>query len=161
MIRIEAKTVKGRDLKPGDLFSMAPTEYWEDANRLTLEVEDGPDIPGTVGEKVFIRTNNPVSPGEEDMDITLVEIHYIQEEEEAPFPAARENWDGKGAHPFVSQGTESESNCGLCDLPEAEGNHKLEPRMANHPFVEQDGTEGTVTEFCDDCGLTMENGNHE
>ncbi len=46
-MKIKATPIKGQDLKPGDLFSTAGQDYW-----------DNPD-PGSVGEKVYIRTNNP------------------------------------------------------------------------------------------------------
>ena len=47
-VRIKAKLVTGRDLKPGDLFSTAGPEYWSTAaDKLS------------VGEMVYIRTNSP------------------------------------------------------------------------------------------------------
>jgi len=46
--RITAVKVLGRDLKPGELFSTVGPQYWDVAmNR------------GSVGERVYIRTNTP------------------------------------------------------------------------------------------------------
>ncbi len=46
-MKIRATPVKGSDLKPGDLFSTASQEYWDNPN------------PGSVGEKVYIRMDTP------------------------------------------------------------------------------------------------------
>lgn len=46
-VRIKAELVTGRDLAPGDLFSTAGPEYWDNA----LD-------RASVGERVFIRTNS-------------------------------------------------------------------------------------------------------
>jgi hypothetical protein len=47
-VKITAVQVLGRDLKPGDLFSIAGPDYW----RTALD-------KGSVGEQVYIRTNVP------------------------------------------------------------------------------------------------------
>lgn len=45
-MKIKATPIKGSDLKPGDLFSTAPQAYWD-------------NIPGSIGERVYIRTDSP------------------------------------------------------------------------------------------------------
>ncbi len=45
-VKITATPVTGRQLRPGDLFSVAPQEYWDFAMR-----------QGSVGECVYIRTD--------------------------------------------------------------------------------------------------------
>jgi len=47
-MKITAVQVLGRDLKPGDLFSIAGPDYWR-------------TVPGkgSVGEQVYIRTDTP------------------------------------------------------------------------------------------------------
>jgi len=45
-MRIKAERILARDLQPGDLFSVAPQEYWDHAMQ-----------SGSCGEKVYIRTN--------------------------------------------------------------------------------------------------------
>lgn len=47
-VRVLATAVHGRDLEPGDLFSLLGPDYWDRAL-------DG----ATLGESVFIRTNLP------------------------------------------------------------------------------------------------------
>ncbi len=65
-IRITATKVRCRDLVPGDLFSGVGQEYW-----------DKVDSSDSIGEKVYIRTNNPYE-GENGEDpiylITMSEI---------------------------------------------------------------------------------------
>ena len=43
-MRIKAERIIARDLQPGDLFSVAPQEYWDHAMQ-----------SGSCGEKVYIR----------------------------------------------------------------------------------------------------------
>jgi hypothetical protein len=45
---IKAELVKARDLKPGELFSTLGADYW-----------DYWDKRGSIGESVYIRTNQP------------------------------------------------------------------------------------------------------
>ena len=47
-MKIKATPIKGKDLKPGDLFSTAGPLYWDD-------VKD----TYAIGEKVYIRTETP------------------------------------------------------------------------------------------------------
>lgn len=46
--KVTCEAVAGKDLKPGDLFSTAGPQYW-----------DRFDEAMGVGERVYIRTNNP------------------------------------------------------------------------------------------------------
>ncbi len=46
--KIQAEMILGKDLQPGDLFSTAGPEYWDYAMDR-----------GSVGERVYIRTNAP------------------------------------------------------------------------------------------------------
>jgi len=43
-VRIKAESILARDLRPGDLFSVYPQEYWDHAMQ-----------SGSCGEKVYIR----------------------------------------------------------------------------------------------------------
>jgi len=43
-MKIKAENILARDLKPGDLFSVAPQAYWDHAMK-----------SGSCGEKVYIR----------------------------------------------------------------------------------------------------------
>jgi hypothetical protein len=45
---VEVEPVIAKELKPGDLFSTADANYW-----------DGALDFGSIGEKVYIRTNTP------------------------------------------------------------------------------------------------------
>ena len=60
---IIATPTTGRHLLPGDLFSVRGPEYWAEAMD-----RDG------IGEKIFIRTNNPVLPSDADEPIYRIEI---------------------------------------------------------------------------------------
>lgn len=53
-----------RDLEPGDLFSTADQTYWDNANTIA------------VGEKVYIRTNNPSPRDQEEMEVYKITITY-------------------------------------------------------------------------------------
>lgn len=61
-MKILAKPVKGKDLKPGDLFSTANQLYWDNRN------------PESIGEKVFIRTDTPLTPEQAQEEICRIEI---------------------------------------------------------------------------------------
>jgi len=62
-MRITATRVKGKELKPGDLFSTAGPLYWENI-----------DSEPSIGEKVYIRTNRPLRPDQEDEEMYRVEV---------------------------------------------------------------------------------------
>jgi hypothetical protein len=57
-MKIIATPVKGKDLQPGDLFSVKGPEYWNYFEE-----------KGAIGEKVYIRTATPSStaPDENEM----------------------------------------------------------------------------------------------
>ena len=59
-IRFTATQVKAKDVKPGQYFSSAGPEYWDNPN------------PGSVGEKVYIRTDAPCPKGQEDEIVFLI-----------------------------------------------------------------------------------------
>lgn len=63
--RIIAEKVLGKDLKPGELFSMVGPDYWDLAM----------DRRG-IGERVYIRTNAPTSNAP-DSDATVYRITII------------------------------------------------------------------------------------
>jgi len=57
-----AEEVETQDLMPGDLFSMGSILYW------------GNTAEGVVGEKVYIRTNEPCPPYEAGKFVTRIVI---------------------------------------------------------------------------------------
>lgn len=67
MIKIQATSVLGRDLKPGDLFSTVGPEYWDLVDRLE-----------SIGERVYIRMNTPFSNAP-DSNEEVFRIEIIQE----------------------------------------------------------------------------------
>lgn len=69
MIRIEVEEVIAKDLQPGDLFSTATLLAWQAAN--------DPSNPPLIGEKVYIRTNNPLPEDQEEHVVTRVTIHHV------------------------------------------------------------------------------------
>lgn len=73
-VRILAEPIIAKDLKPGDLFSMAGPEHWGVFDR------DIPNFSGLlpVGEKVYIRTNAPVENAP-DGDAIVYRITIIKE----------------------------------------------------------------------------------
>lgn len=64
-MRITAEKVKTRDLKPGDLFSTGSDTYWE-VTRLENH---------SIGERVYIRTEEPTPEDQSDEDIYRIVIH--------------------------------------------------------------------------------------
>ncbi len=70
-IKIATQTVKAKELLPGDLFSFTSEEYWGSVN--------DPDNQA-VGEKVYIRTNTPCPPDQEEDDLVLVSFSYVNED---------------------------------------------------------------------------------
>ena len=69
MLKIIATPIKGRDLKPGDLFSTADQDYW-DRHHLNY----------SVGERVYIRTDAPADLFD-DRDETVYKIKITKEED--------------------------------------------------------------------------------
>ena len=60
-IKIMANKVKNRELVPGDLFSNIGPEYWKYGT------------VGSIGEKVYIRTNNPINDSQEE-EVYRIEV---------------------------------------------------------------------------------------
>lgn len=60
---IKAEPCRGKDLKPGDLFSTAGPGYWDHFA----------ELPG-VGQRVYIRTNSPVLSGDGDEPVYRITI---------------------------------------------------------------------------------------
>jgi hypothetical protein len=55
---VECVAMPARDLKPGDLFSIRGPEYWLPALH-----------SGSVGEKVYVRTDTPATGREDDTPV--------------------------------------------------------------------------------------------
>ena len=66
-MKIKAVPVKGKDLKPGDLFSTANQFYWDHRDQ------------DSIGEKVYIRTDKSLSPDQEEEDIFRISIEEVKE----------------------------------------------------------------------------------
>lgn len=62
-MKVVATPIKAKDLKPGDLFSIAGPNYWRNIDKLKI-----------IGEKVYIRTNNVEISGQEDVDLFCITI---------------------------------------------------------------------------------------
>lgn len=69
-LRLRAEEIKASDLKPGDLFSIAPPGYWDQA------------FTDTVGEKVFIRTEAECIEEERNLTVTRIIIGTDEEVKE-------------------------------------------------------------------------------
>ena len=79
---ITATKCKGRDLKPGDLFSTADQAYWSNIERQQ-----------SVGERVYIRTNMPADQFlDADEDIYRITINHTDKEAAEPFPMPMANY---------------------------------------------------------------------
>jgi len=63
-MRIQATKIKAEDLKAGDLFSTAGSDYWDDAWELST----------SVGEKVYIRTPRPCPPGQWNIVVYRIQV---------------------------------------------------------------------------------------
>jgi len=65
-IKIKATPMRGHALRPGDLFSTAPQDYWDQINAI-----------GSIGEKCYIRTNAPagIAPDANSLVYRLEIIH--------------------------------------------------------------------------------------
>jgi len=61
-MKIIAEPVKGKDLEPGDLFSTADQFYWDNRPK------------ESIGEKVYIRTETPLTPEQGEEDIYRITI---------------------------------------------------------------------------------------
>jgi hypothetical protein len=64
-MRIECIETTGKNLEAGDLFSTAGSEYW-----------DYIDLNGSIGERVYVRTNVPCTiANDSDVKIYKLIIH--------------------------------------------------------------------------------------
>lgn len=61
-MKIIATLVKGKDLKSGELFSTANQFYWDNRD------------PLSIGEKVYIKTDTPLSPTQQEEEIYRISI---------------------------------------------------------------------------------------
>lgn len=62
-MKIKATAIKGKDLKPGDLFSHLAQGWWDNIDN------------GSLGQKVYIRTNAPCPTGfDENTNTYRIEI---------------------------------------------------------------------------------------
>ena len=64
-MKITVREVKGKDLKPGDLFSTAGELYWKAVER---------NDKRSIGEKVYIRTDETCPEDQENVLINLIKI---------------------------------------------------------------------------------------
>lgn len=75
--KIIVTEVPAKDLQPGDLFSIAPQEYWD-------RVMDGRGV----GEVVYVRTNLPCSTAD-DVDTMVFKITIEKKEDVLPLKRRR------------------------------------------------------------------------
>lgn len=66
-MKIIAVPVKGKDLKPGDLFSIASQEYWDHI---------GSAGHNSIGEKLYVRTDTP-SNAADDAEALVYRIEIV------------------------------------------------------------------------------------
>ena len=64
-MKITVKEIKSQDLKPGDLFSAAGELYWKAVER---------NDKRSIGEKVYIRTDEACPEDQNDVLINLIKI---------------------------------------------------------------------------------------
>jgi hypothetical protein len=62
-MKVKVIKVKGSELQAGDLFSSADEKYWDTCEQT-----------GSIGEKVYIRTSNPLSMESSNESIYRIEI---------------------------------------------------------------------------------------
>lgn len=61
-MRIIATKVKAKELRPGDLFSVAGPDYWDHYDKNSL------------GQRVYIRTEAPSPPEQAEDEVYRIEI---------------------------------------------------------------------------------------
>lgn len=64
-MRILAEAILCKDLKPGDLFSELGPSYWD---------KNGHESDGSVGEKVYIKTNTVCPIEDEEIQVFKIVI---------------------------------------------------------------------------------------
>lgn len=62
-MRINAIPIKAKDLRPGDLFSTGGPNYWDNYRKA-----------GVIGERVYIRTEEPTPPDQAEHQVYRIEI---------------------------------------------------------------------------------------
>lgn len=62
-MKIKATLIKGKDLKPGDLFSTEGPAYW-----------DYIKANFSIGERVYIRTETPTNADDRETDVFKIEV---------------------------------------------------------------------------------------
>lgn len=67
-MRFKVTEVKGKDLKPGDLFSNVGKLYWSEKNIKQH------DEMGAIGQKVYIRTETPLNKEQQEEVVYKIEI---------------------------------------------------------------------------------------
>ena len=66
---IKVENITGKDLQPGDLFSIVNEVWWESVNNRDTD-------PTPIGEMVYIRTNAPCPEDQRDDKLVRLTIHY-------------------------------------------------------------------------------------
>ena len=149
-IVITTKMVKAGELMPGDLFSTADSEYWSNVN---LAGETG---ISSVGEKVYIRTNTPISEEEKDTDVTLVDLSYEREDGNRFQSKSHQAyhidvaWDEEGNR--IAE-LAPNPNCPYCRGEDTEFEIPWDGKGA-HPYLDQEG-------ICRTCRETDKVGDHK
>lgn len=69
---IKVETVTGKDLQPGDLFSVVDEEWWGSVNDRDMD-------PAPVGERVYIRTNAPCPKDQVDDELVRLTIEQVSD----------------------------------------------------------------------------------
>lgn len=69
---IKVEKVIAKDIKPGDLFSMAEMEHWNSVNQRTGDI-----LP--LGEKVYIRTNAPTPDLDKDLEMVRLTVEIVSD----------------------------------------------------------------------------------
>ncbi len=67
-MKIKATSIKSKELVEGDLFSNVGQLYWSEEN---LKIHEK---LGAVGQKVYIRTNSPLTPEQANEIVYKIEI---------------------------------------------------------------------------------------
>ena len=64
-MKFKVTAIKGKDLKPGDLFSNVGELYWSEKN-INLHI--------SIGEKVYIRTDTPLPKDQLETNLYKIEV---------------------------------------------------------------------------------------
>ena len=66
---IKVENITGKDLQPGDLFSIVNEVWWESVNNRDTD-------PTPIGEMVYIRTNAPCPEDQRNDELVRLTIKY-------------------------------------------------------------------------------------